>query len=153
MWSTVAEVKTDVMKPYYLMALVWSYALLAGCASMEQAAAEREKLETEPLPQALASLGYEMGAPVEQVTGWSLYNWQAINQTALIIWVDAFHPYLFTLRERCPDLMFTQTISVSNTGPIINANLDSIVVPNPPGGGQDCFIDAIYPLSKIDKAA
>ena len=138
-------------KTHRLIALVWSYCLLVGCASMEQASAEREKLETEPLSQAVASLGYEIGAPVEQVTDWSLYNWQSINQTALIIWVDAFHPYLFTLRERCPNLEFAQTVGVSNTGSIINANFDAIVVPNPPGGGESCFIDKIYPLKKLGK--
>ncbi|CAA0079519.1 Uncharacterised protein [Halioglobus japonicus] len=140
------------MKIHFLIALVWSCSMLFGCASVEQASAEREKLASEPLPEAVASLGYEIGAPVEQVTEWSLYNWQSINETSLIIWVDAFHPYLFTLRELCPSLAFAQTIGVSNSGPTIDANFDAIVVPNPPGGGEQCFIDKIYPLTKIKKA-
>jgi hypothetical protein len=88
---------------------------------------------------------------VEQVNDWSLYNWQDIDQHAVIIWVDAFHPYLFTLREDCPNLEFAQTIGVSNTGPTIDANFDSIVVPNPPAGSMSCQIDRIYPLVKTEK--
>ena len=140
------------MNPHPLIAVVFSVSILAGCASVEKASAEREKLAKEPLPEAVASLGYEIGAPVEQVTDWSLYNWQSINDTALIIWVDAFHPYLFTLRELCPELGFAETIGVSNTGPVINANFDAIVVPNPPAGGERCFIDKIYPLTKTEKS-
>jgi hypothetical protein len=64
--------------------------------------------------------------------------------------VDAFHPYLFTLRERCTSLTFAETIGVTNTGPIIQASFDAVVVPNPPGGGETCYIDKIYPLTKVD---
>jgi hypothetical protein len=121
--------------------------LLGGCASMEQAAAERDQLESEPLPQAITDLGYEVEAPVRQVVDWNLYNWQDVDQHAVIIWVDAFHPYLFTLRQDCPALEFAQTIGVSSTASIVT-DLDAIVVPNPPGGGESCWIDKIYPLKK-----
>jgi hypothetical protein len=134
-----------------LIAVFVCCAALSGCASMQKASAEREKLENEPIAQAMTDLGYEVEAPVEQVTDWNLYNWQAVDQHAVIIWVDAFHPYLFTLRELCPSLEFAQTIGVSNTGSIIDANFDSIVVPNPPGGGESCLIDKIYPLKKAAK--
>ena len=139
------------MKTHTLFALLLSLGLLSGCASIEQASAQREKLESEPLPQAITDLGYRAEAPVKQVTDWSLYNWQAVDENAVIIWVDAFHPYLFTLRERCPLLNFAQTIGVSNTGSIITAEFDAIVVPNPPAGGESCYIDKIYPLKKIEK--
>lgn len=139
------------MKTFSIIALMLSLGLLTGCASMEKASAQREKIESEPLPQAIADLGYQAGDPVEQVTDWNLYNWQAVDENAVIIWVDAFHPYLFTLRERCPMLSFAQTIGVSNTGSIITAKFDAIVVPNPPAGGESCYIDKIYPLKKLAK--
>lgn len=139
------------MKNYMLFALTLSLVVLTGCAQMEQASAQREKLETEPLPQAVTDLGYQAEAPVEQVTDWSLYNWQAVDEHAVIIWVDAFHPYLFTLQEDCPLLNMAQTIGVSNTGTIISAKFDAIVVPNPPAGGESCYIDEIYPLKKVEK--
>ncbi|MCP5195160.1 MAG: hypothetical protein H6987_19050 [Pseudomonadales bacterium] len=139
------------MKPTLLIALTLLSSLLGGCASVEKAAAQRDKLETEPLPQAIADLGYQVGAPVQQVVDWNLYNWQAVDQHAVIIWVDAFHPYLFTLRQDCPALEFAQTIGVSSTASIVT-DLDSIVVPNPPGGGESCWIDKIYPLKKAAAA-
>jgi Family of unknown function (DUF6491) len=137
------------MKADTMIALALCYGLQAGCASMEQASEQREKLATEPLPQAVTDLGYEAQAPVEQVTDWSISNWKMVDQHAVIIWVDTFRPYLFTLRELCPALEFAQTIGVSNTGSIISANFDSILVPNPPGGGESCQIDKIYPLKKV----
>ena len=135
------------MKIVQLLAPTLLCAVLAGCASVEQAAAERDKIESEPLPQAVADLGYEVEAPVEQVVDWNLYNWQAVDQHAVIIWVDAFHPYLFALRQDCPALDFAQTIGVSSTASVVT-HMDSIVVPNPPGGGESCWIDKIYPLKK-----
>ncbi|MCB1703066.1 MAG: hypothetical protein H6985_11610 [Pseudomonadales bacterium] len=142
---------TRLPAPLTLAVLAMACFLMTGCAAIQQASAERDKLENEPLSQAVRSLGYVPQAPVEQVTDWNLYNWQAIDQHALIIWVDAFHPYLFTLRELCPALEFAQTIGVSNTGSIIDANFDAIEVPNPPGGGESCYIDKIYPLEKVAK--
>ncbi len=135
------------MKPTPLLVLTLFCFALAGCTSMEQAAAQRDKIESEPLPQAIADLGYQVGAPVQQVVDWNLYNWQAVDQHAVIIWVDAFHPYLFTLRQACPALEFAQNIGVSSTGSIVS-DLDSVLVPNPPGGGENCWIDKIYPLQK-----
>lgn len=139
------------MRFHIIFALLLSLGMMSGCASIEKASAQREKIESEPLPQAITDLGYQAEAPVKQVTDWSLYNWQAVDENAVIIWVDAFHPYLFTLRERCPLLSFAQTIGVSNTGSIITAEFDAIVVPNPPAGGESCYIDKIYPLKKIEK--
>lgn len=135
------------MKPIQLIALTLFCHLLSGCASVEKAAAERDQLESEPLPQAITDLGYEVEAPVQQVVDWNLYNWQAVDQHAVIIWVDAFHPYLFTLQQDCPALEFAQTIGLSSTGSIVT-DLDAVLVPNPPGGGESCWIDKIYPLKK-----
>ncbi len=137
------------MRALYLIALFLSVCLMAGCAPVQQAAKEREKIENEPLSQAVTDLGYQVLAPVKQVVDWNIYNWKDVDQQAVIIWIDAFHPYLFTLRERCPNLEFAQTIGVSSTGSVVT-DFDAIVVPDPPGGGQQCFIDKIYPLEKTD---
>ncbi len=139
------------MKAMTLYAVLLASSLLVACASMKEASEQRHKIEHEPLQQAITDLGYETQAPVERVTDWRLYNWETVDDHAVIIWVDAFHPYLFTLRQRCPALGFAQTIGVSNTGSEINAKFDAIVVPNPPGGGESCDIDKIYPLKKIKK--
>lgn len=137
------------MKALQLVALSLSVCIVAACASMQQAAKEREKIENEPLSQAITDLGYEVLDPVKQVVDWNIYNWKDVDQQAVIIWIDAFHPYLFTLRERCPNLEFAQTIGVSSTGSVVT-DFDAILVPDPPGGGQQCFIDKIYPLKKAD---
>lgn len=140
------------MKSYALFVFVLLSNLLVACASIEKAAEEQQKIANEPLQQAITDLGFVAKDPVQQVTDWSLYNWRSVDDHAVIIWVDAFHPYLFTLRERCPALGFAQSIGVSNTGSIIDAKFDAILVPNPPGGGESCYIDEIYPLEKIKKS-
>jgi hypothetical protein len=139
------------MKAHTLVFLLLCSSCFLGCASIEEASEKRHKIASEPLQQAVTDLGYEAQAPVERVTDWNLYNWQAVDDHAVIIWVDAFHPYLFTLKERCPALAFAQTVGVSNTTSEINAKFDAIVVPNPPGGGESCYIDKIFPLVKIKK--
>ena len=132
---------------YLLMAI---FGVLTGCSSIEQATEERQKIESEPLQQAITDLGYAVKPPVSEVTDWNLYNWQAVDSHAAIIWIDAFHPYLFTLKEDCPQLNFAETIGVSNTGSIINAKFDAILVAEV-GGGVRCDIDKIYPLEKLEK--
>jgi hypothetical protein len=139
------------MKKLSIYLLVLASCLLVACTAVEKASEERQKLANEPLAQAIADLGFTAGEPVAKVTDWNLYNWRAVDDHAVIIWVDAFHPYLFTLTERCPALAFAQTIGVSNTGSTINAKFDAVLVPNPPGGGESCYIDKIYPLDKVKK--
>ncbi|MEM1154861.1 MAG: DUF6491 family protein [Pseudomonadota bacterium] len=132
------------------IALVIAFGLVAGCASVEKSEQERHALETEPVDTAINELGYIKGDPVKQVNDWNLYNWRAVNPQAAIIWTGINRPYLFTLQRRCNNLMFAETIGLTNTASTVRAGLDAIVVPNPPTGPERCFITDIYPLTKVD---
>ncbi len=129
--------------------ILFSIVLMSACSSIEKSEETRHRLQTEPLQQAVTELGYIAQEPVERVVDWDLYNWQAIDDHAVIIWVNAFDPYLFTLRERCSQLNFADTISVTHVGNTINANFDAVIALDPPAGGEKCFIDKIYPLTKM----
>jgi len=53
------------------------------------------------LEGALAEHGYRAGAVVEQVPGFRLDGWKAVDSKHLIVFGDAGQGYLVTLEDRC----------------------------------------------------
>lgn len=81
---------------------------------------------------------------VKSITAFrGLYSWTAIDDDSLIVWANAFDPYLVELRYPSRDLRFARAIGFTQFGSQIHANGDAIQV-----RGIRYPIGEIYKLSR-----
>jgi len=112
--------------------LIASTLLLLGLGSTAQAA---DAVRDDGLA------GYE---EVKRITAFrGLYSWSSIDDDSLILWANAYEPYLVELRFPSHDLRFARAIGVTQFGSQIHARTDSIQV-----RGFRYPIGRIYKLSR-----
>jgi hypothetical protein len=112
--------------------LITSILLTLGLASAAQAS---EDVRADELT------GYEQ---VKSITAFGgLHSWSVIDNDTLIVWANAFRPYLVELKYPSHDLRFTNAIGVTQFGSQIHARFDSVQV-----RGLRYPIGAIYKLSR-----
>jgi hypothetical protein len=70
--------------------------------------------------------GYEQVKSITAFRG--IYSWTAIDDDTLILWANAFDPYLVKLKSPSHDLRFARAIGVTQFGSQIHADSDSIQV-------------------------
>jgi len=116
----------------------------AGCASTVMSHAER----VEAYNNFIVSEKLE---PLKRITAFKFDSWSSLGQEHLIIRATHNRPYLITLKNRCHDLHHAMEVGVDNTGSMLYAGFDAIVVPD--NHGQKCYIKNIYKLTKEQKKA
>ena len=113
--------------------------LLSGCATNAMTRAERlQAYDQYIIDEKLES--------VDTIQAFRFSGWSELSDRHLIINTGINKPYLITLKNNCPDLDFTQGISVNNTGSRLRAKFDYISVPGK--FSQRCFIEKIFKLTK-----
>lgn len=82
------------------------------------------------------------GEPVESITTMrGVDAWTPISRTQLVIWTRFNEAWLLTVWEGCPDLQFSQVISVTQTGNTIS-RFEKVKV-----GNEVCPISEIRPIN------
>lgn len=66
--------------------------------------------------------------PVSDISRFNLMNWEKVDNQSLILQTSPDSFYLILLRRPAHDLMFTETISVSNTGDMVKPGYDRVTV-------------------------
>ncbi len=92
-----------------------------------------------------------IGEPIRGFTAFRQDSWQPVSRNQLILWTGINDAYLLTIAGGCPDLMFTNAISVTSTVSEIST-LDQVTVQ-----GNRCPIQRIQPIDirqwRKDRAA
>ena len=79
-------------------------------------------------------------------------GWQPLNDRYLVLRSNQRKSYLIKLLSSCIDLPFAPSIEVKQgSARTLNAKFDSIVVPGQ--FRQECTIDSIYEMDKLQKQA
>lgn len=98
-------------------------------------------------PQATESAAGDGLAAYEQVKSITAFrgphSWSVIDDDTLIVWANAFDPYLVELKYPSHDLRFARAIGITQFGSQIHANSDAIHV-----RGFRYPIGRIYRLSR-----
>lgn len=115
-----------------LLPMVLAASVAAGCATsgIERTQGERIMSRYEPY----------VGEPVRSFTAFRQEGWQPISRNQLILWTSINDAYLLTISNNCPNLMFTNAVSVTTTTSAIST-LDFVNV-----RGDRCQIQKIQPI-------
>ena len=114
-----------------LLALALTAVVASGCAS---------GLSRTRGDQVLARYEPYIGEPIHSFTAFRQQSWQPISRNQLILWTNMSNAYLLTISNNCPDLMFSNSVSVSSTASSIST-LDHVNV-----RGDRCLIQKIQPI-------
>lgn len=118
--------------------------LLTGCAhttSTPMSAAERLSLYQRHAGAPVAML--RLDRPVQRG------DWTPLGDQALALWTSAGRGHLLEFRNRCSGLSTAQRIGITNSGGLVAARFDSVVIRTPAGispMGAGCRISTIRPL-------
>lgn len=115
-----------------ILIVLMTAALASGCASngLKRSSGERLLSKYEPY----------VGEPIQSFTAFRQESWQPISRTQLVLWTSINDAYLLTVANNCPDLMYTNAVSVSSTTSAIST-LDHVLV-----RGDRCQIQKIQPI-------
>jgi len=126
-----------------LLALAAAAALTLGATGMTSAANARAASNQAAASEDNAdqAQAYER---VDSMLIWRHpYSWQPVDDKTVIVWANAFDPYLVTLAFPSHDMKFVQAIGVSSSGPRVYAKFDAVTI-----RGFRYPIDSIYKLSR-----
>lgn len=133
------------MKIIKLLTIGISAAVLAACASKytltkeQRAVAYNDFVEQQKLEK------------VDRVRSFRLQGWTPLGDQHLIVNASINRPYLVTLRRKCTNLDFNQTIKIHNNSNMLQAKFDYITVLD--GVEINCFIESIHKLTREQKKA
>ena len=114
-----------------LIALALCALFAGGCASgLSRSQGDRLLERYEPY----------IGEPIRGFTAFRQQSWQPVSRNQLILWTTSNDAYLLTITNNCPDLMFSNAVSVSSTVSEIST-LDHVTV-----RGDRCGIEKIQPI-------
>lgn len=109
-------------------------------AMMAAACATGSGLERSKGDQILERYDGYIGEPIRGFTAFRQQSWQPVSRNQLILWTSINDAYLLTIAGSCPDLMFTNAVSVSSTASEIST-LEQVIV-----RGDRCPIQKIQPI-------
>jgi hypothetical protein len=107
--------------------------LLASCASVQSA---RHRSERQAAYLAAA------GAPVGNFTFTSLYSWEPLSETQLVVYTRPRQAWLLDLYG-CQNLLFSNSIGLTSNFNQISANFDKVLTQR---GDVPCTISRIRPV-------
>lgn len=81
-------------------------------------------------------------AQVEQMPMTSLEDWQALDDSSVVVWTANDKPWLLTLGAACPGLMQAEELKLSSTAGMVTADTDAVEV-----GSQRCSVNMIQPVN------
>ncbi len=88
---------------------------------------------------------------LKQITAFRFHSWSSLGDEHLLLYTSFNRPYLISFKNRCYDIQRAMNIGVDHTGSMLQANFDSILVPD--SFGRKCFIKSIYKLTKEQRKA
>lgn len=75
----------------------------------------------------------------------SLYSWDSIDTTHLVVWANPIQAYLITLSMPCTALPYTGVMRLTSHGGAVTTSVDSVIA-----GGDQC---PIFRIEKLDTRA
>jgi hypothetical protein len=114
-----------------MLALALIAVVASGCAS---------GLSRSRGDQVLARYEPYIGEEIRGFTAFRQQSWQPVSRNQLILWTSINDAYLLTISNNCPNLMFSNAISVSSTVSEIST-LEHVTV-----RGDRCSIQKIQPI-------
>jgi hypothetical protein len=100
------------------------------------------------LDETLAEHGYRAGEAVEQVPGFRLDGWKAVDSKHLIVFGEASQGYLVTFEYRCYGLG-GNPLTVRTRAPGVLAPRDEFQVRHGGRRADHCNVDALHRLEAI----
>ena len=89
--------------------------------------------------------------PVSEILKYNIMNWYAVDNQSLIVQTAPSQYYLIVLLRPSTQLLFSEYISISNTGSVVKQGFDKVTVYSSPY--IDSFvIDKIFKLEGRDQA-
>lgn len=112
-------------------------AALSGCAGTGPTTSERLELYRS-----------HAGEPVTRFRLTRTFQWTALGDEAIAVWPRVNEGFLLEFRSRCPGLVSTRNINISNSGDWVTARFDSILLRGSMSttGSLGCRIWTIRPL-------
>lgn len=107
--------------------------LLAGCAGVQN---DRHRNERDAAYLAAA------GAPVGNFTFSSLYSWEPLSETRLVVYTRPTQAWLLDLFG-CQNLLFSNSIGLTSNLNQVSANFDKVLTQH---SGVPCTISRIRPV-------
>ena len=95
-----------------MLALALTAVVATGCAASGLTKSRGD--------QVLARYEPYIGEPIKSFTAFRQDSWQPISRNQLILWTGMNDAYLLTVANNCPDLMFSNSVSVTSTGSSIS---------------------------------
>ncbi|MEO6799604.1 MAG: DUF6491 family protein [Rhodanobacter sp.] len=109
-------------------------AALAACSSVPYAQRQQQRQ---------AAYAAAAGAPVRDFHFFSLWSWEPLSDTELVVYTRPDRAWLLDLEGYCQNLEFTQTIGLTSSVSQVSARFDKVVT-----GRHDvpCIIAQIRPV-------
>ena len=117
--------------------------LVAGACATESA-------EPVPLEERLAKRGFTIGEQVKRIKEYRINGWNSVDRYNVIMNVGASQNYLVTVRSPCEGLRSAEHLAFSTTVGDLT-DMDKLVVRGSGRYLEQCYIDAIHALKKIEK--
>ena len=130
----------NTMRPFALL-----FAALA-CACAQQPAQHATPAAT-VVKAASAPFDYAayVRGPVNSFWFTSLYSWDSIDTTHLVVWANPIEAYLLTLSMPCTALPYTGVMRLTSHGGAVTTSIDSVLA-----GGDQC---PIFRIERLDTRA
>lgn len=122
----------SITRPLILLSLL---SLLAGCAGMSSSS-ERHRTERQAAYMAAA------GAPVSNFTFTSLYSWEPLGETQLVVYTRPTKAWLLDLMG-CQNLLTSNTIGLTSNLNQVSVRFDKVLTQH---GVVPCTISGIRPV-------
>jgi hypothetical protein len=122
----------SVTRPLIVLSLL---SLLAGCAGMSSSN-ERQRIESQAAYVAAA------GAPVRSFTFTSLYSWEPLSETQLVVYTRPTKAWLLDLMG-CQNLLSSNTIGLTSNLNQVSFRFDEVLTDH---GVVPCTISRIRPI-------
>ena len=82
------------------------------------------------------------GAPIDEFSFWSLYQWELVGPDKVVVWSTVKNAYLLTVMQPCSKLEWARAIGVtSNQRHVVSRTFDFVTV-----DGERCKIAQIRPI-------
>jgi hypothetical protein len=130
---------------YWLNRLMVAIAGAIACGACAGTPGQQETLE-----QKLASQKFRLGEPVQRIQKWRLDSWVYLDRLHVIMRTAPSTYFLVSLKTPCRGLSTTETIAFTTTSSQLTT-FDKLVVKESGGLIEQCYIDALHRLKKVNE--
>lgn len=130
----------NTMRPLALLVA----ACMCACAQQPTQPAPHAAAATRSASAPFDYAAYVRG-PVNSFWFTSLYSWESIDTTHLVVWANPIEAYLLTLSMPCTALPYTGVMRLTSHGGAVTTSIDSVLA-----GGDSC---PIFRIERLDTRA